>query len=72
MDPDPTPDPTSFVSYFKDANLPSCILSSVLKIKFLAIIFILNALFQYAQHLYEIREGSGSIPLICGSGSRMP
>jgi hypothetical protein len=31
-------------------------------------IFILQALFQSAQHLYEKREGSGSIPLTNGSG----
>jgi hypothetical protein len=29
----------------------------------------LQALFQFAQHLYEKREGSGSIPLTYGSGS---
>ncbi len=30
--------------------------------------FYLQALFQSAQHLYEKREGSGSIPLTNGSG----
>jgi hypothetical protein len=43
MNPDPTPDPTPFFSDFMDAkelffsyNLPAGILSSVLKLKFLA------------------------------------
>jgi hypothetical protein len=81
-DPDPTPDLTPFFMTFKDAkknifyNLPAGT-SSVLKIYFFAKIlcqnFILQALFQAAQHLYEKREGSGavsgSIPLINGSGS---
>ena len=31
--------------------------------------FMLQALFQSAEHLYEKREGSGSIPLTNGSGS---
>jgi hypothetical protein len=30
---------------------------------------ILQALFQYAQHLYDKRKGSGSVPLTNGSGS---
>ncbi len=34
--------------------------------------FILQALFQSAQHLYEKREGSGSITLTNGSGSGRP
>ncbi len=53
-----------FFSY----NLPAGTFSSVLKILIIAKIwcknFILQALFQSAQHLYEKREGSGS-----GSGS---
>ncbi len=31
--------------------------------------FILQVIFQSAQHIYEKREGSGSIPLTNGSGS---
>jgi hypothetical protein len=34
--------------------------------------FILQALFQSAHHLYEKREGFGSIPLTNGSGSGRP
>ncbi len=58
--PDPTPDPTPFYSDFKVHiffyKLPAGTLSSVLKInKFCAIMlcknFILQALFQSAQHL---------------------
>jgi hypothetical protein len=30
--------------------------------------FILHAVFQSAQHLYEKRKGSGSVPLTNGSG----
>jgi hypothetical protein len=30
----------------------------------------MQALFQFSQHLYEKREGSGSVPLTNGSGSR--
>ncbi len=79
MDPDPTPDPTStmqkkiFIIVFS-YNLPAGIWSSVLKIKFFVKIlcynFILQALFQSPQHLYEKREGSGSgsIPWTNGSG----
>jgi hypothetical protein len=41
MDPDPAPDPTPFISNFKEAkqfyyNLPAGTLSSILKIKFFA------------------------------------
>jgi hypothetical protein len=77
-DPDPTPNPTPFFSDIKDAkkncfsyNLRAGTLSSVLKIYF----FILQALFNAAQHHYEKREGSGagsgagSVPLTNGSGS---
>jgi hypothetical protein len=72
MDPDPTPDPTPFFSDFKDVNffhifsyyLPEGTSFSVLKIKFFAKIlrknFILQALFQSVQHIYEKREGSGA------------
>jgi hypothetical protein len=74
MDPDPAPDPTPFFSDFKDAKkkfsrifsycLPSGTLFSVLKIYFFAKIlcynFILQALCQCAQHLYEKRKGSGA------------
>jgi hypothetical protein len=61
MDPDLTP----FFSDFKKKflNLPTGTLSSVinllLKINFM-LRFILQALFQSAQHLYEKREGSRS------------
>jgi hypothetical protein len=48
-------------------------LSSVTKIKFFAKIlcsnFILQALFQSTQHIYEKREGSGSVSLTNGYGS---
>ncbi len=66
MDPDPTP----FFSDFKDAKkkfhifsytLPTGTLSSVLKISvFAKILFILQSLFQSAQHFYKKREGPGS------------
>ncbi len=72
MDPflDPTPDPAIFFSDLKigkkflfiffSYNLPAGTLSSVLKIKFFVKIlcfnFILQALFQSAQHLYEKRK----------------
>ncbi len=87
MDPDPTLDLTPFFSDFKDTkklffsyffsyNLPTGTLSSVLKILFFAKVlcynFILQALFQSAQHIYEKREGSGSGPLTNGSGSGRP
>jgi hypothetical protein len=66
-------DPTPFFSYFKDAKnlFTRRHLSSVLKIKFFANIFLL---FLSAQHLYEKREGSGagSLPLANGSGSGRP
>ena len=73
MDQDPTPDPTPFFSDFKDAkkyffsyNLPAGIIR-IFSFKN----FILQALFQSAQHLCEKREGSGpgSIPLANVSGS---
>jgi hypothetical protein len=41
-------------------------------LKFCVKIFILRSIFQSAQHLYEKREGSGSIPLTNGSGSGRP
>jgi hypothetical protein len=79
--PDPTPDPTPFFSDIKDGkklffiffsyNLRAGTLSSVLKIEF----FILQALFNAAQHHYEKGErsgagsGAGSVPLTNGSGS---
>jgi hypothetical protein len=76
MDPDPTPDPTSylFFSIFFSYNLPAASARHItfsLKIKFFAKIFILQALFQSAQHLYEEREESGRLKNIraCGSGS---
>jgi hypothetical protein len=72
-DPDPTPDPTPFFSDFKDANLPSGILSSVLKIKF----FAKKVLF--CKHYFSpldtfMRKGKDPDPylFISGSGSRMP
>jgi hypothetical protein len=66
-DPDPTPDPTPFFSDLRmeknnffhifSFNFPTVILFSVLKISFFAQIlclnFILTALFQSAQHIYE-------------------
>ncbi len=63
-------DPTTFLSDFKDVkkkffsnNLPAGIKSSVLYS------FILQALFQSGQHLYEKMDGPGSGSLIKGSGS---
>ncbi len=67
-----------FFFIFFSYNLPAGILSSVLKIQFFAQKlcknFILKALFQSAQHLYEERERSrsGSIPLTNGSGFGRP
>jgi hypothetical protein len=71
--PDPTPDPTPFfsdlgmqifVKHFFSYNLPAGTLSTQVKIKYFAKIlcynFILQALFQSAQHLYEKKEGSGA------------
>jgi hypothetical protein len=89
LTPLPTPDPTPFFSDFKEAkkiffpkvfssNLYAGTLSPVLKMYFFAKIlrknFILQALFQSAQHLYEKREGSGSIPILLTteSGSWRP
>jgi hypothetical protein len=81
---DPTPSPGTLRMQKKDFfiffsyNLPSGTLSSVLIILFLAKIlcknFILQTLFQSAQHLYEKREGSGSgsIPLTNRSRSGRP
>ncbi len=81
MDPDPTLDPTSFFSDFKDANklmffsiffsynLPAGTLSSVLKFKFL-LKFSVKILF--CKHYFRKgREGSGagSISLTNGSWS---
>ncbi len=94
--PDPTPDPTPFFSDFKDAkkklffshifsyNLPAGTLSSVLKISFFAKIlcthFILQEIFQSAQHIYEKGKYSDPDPYLwlmdpdpggtktCGSG----
>jgi hypothetical protein len=79
MDPDPTPDPTAFFKGLKDAKtqffhifssyLPTGTLPSVLQVlfffftKILCKNFILQALFQSAQQIYEKREGSGSPPL---------
>jgi hypothetical protein len=59
-------------------NLPTGTSSSVQKILYFANIFcknfILQALFQSAQHIYEKRKGSGSgfVPLNNGSGSGRP
>jgi hypothetical protein len=66
MEPDPTPDPTPFVSDFKDAkkviflilfsyNLPKGTLSSVLRTKLLFKNFNLLASFQSSRHIYEKR-----------------
>jgi hypothetical protein len=79
-------DPTPFFSDLKDVkknffliffsfNLPAGTLSSDLKLNFYAKInfalqFYFASSFQSAQHLYEKSEGSGSIPLINGSGIR--
>ncbi len=70
MDPDPTP----FFSYFKDVkkivfHIFFLKLTRTLKVKFCDNTFILQALFQSAQHFYEKREGSESVPLTNGSGS---
>ncbi len=76
-------DLTHFFSDFKDAkkkyflniffyNLPIGTLSSVLKISIFFKNFILQALFQFAQHLFEKREGSRSVPLTNGSDSGRP
>ncbi len=37
--------------------------------KILCLNFILQALIQSTEHIYEIRKGSGSVPLTNGSGS---
>ncbi len=54
-------------------NLPAGSLSSDLKLNFWLKIFcknfILQAIFQSAQHLYEKKDGSGSVPLSNGSES---
>jgi hypothetical protein len=63
MDPDPDTTLSSVIIRMKKTyNLSTGTLSSVLKIKFFAKIlcltFILQALFKYAQHIYEKWEGS--------------
>ncbi len=86
MDPDPIP----FFNDFKDLkqkqkihifsyNLSTGTSSSVLNYFFVKILcknLFCQALFQYAQHIYGKREGSGarsgSVPLTNGSGSRRP
>ncbi len=79
MDPDPTP---SFIE-FKDAKsiffhifLRTCPQAHHLQskkvnflLKLLCSNVILQALFQSARHIYEKREGSGSVPLTNGFGS---
>jgi hypothetical protein len=77
-DPTPTPDLTPFSSvtlgckkikffHIFSYNLPAGTLFSVLKISFLSKIlylnFILQALFQFARHHYEKREGSRALTL---------
>ncbi len=89
MDPNPTPDPTTFFNDLMDLinkvfpiffsyNLPTDTSSSVLKIYFFLLKFVLKCyfikhFFQSAQHINGKREGSGagagSIPLTIGSGS---
>jgi hypothetical protein len=90
-DPDPTPDLNPFFSDFKDVKKYFFYKYFVLitypqahhfrlKINFLLKIFceiyIFQAFFHSAQHIYEKREGSGagsgSIPLTVGSGSGRP
>ncbi len=81
--PDPTPDPTPFFSDFKDAKKisffflyltrrPQAHYLQSYKLNF-CWRFILQALFQSAQHLYEKKEGSsaGSVPLTNGSEFRI-
>jgi hypothetical protein len=77
-DPDPTPDPAPFFIDFKDAKkkisyffLITCSQAHHLQskkfnflLKILCLNVILQALFQFAQHINEKREGSGA-----GSGS---
>jgi hypothetical protein len=77
MAPDPTLDPTTFSLILRMQKIfPyfSLITLAHRKIKFFAKIlcqnFILQALFQSAQNIYAKREGSGSVPLTNGSGSR--
>ncbi len=88
MDPDPTPffndlrdaKKLNYFHIFFSYNLPTGTLSSVLKIKIFCKIFILQALFQSAQHTNEKREGSkagfgagsGSVHLTNGSVSWRP
>jgi hypothetical protein len=81
---DPTPDTTPFFSDVKDANnffsyfflitYPQAhLIFSLEKFNFcknFVLKLILQALFQSAQHLYEKKEGSGSVPLT--NGSRKP
>jgi hypothetical protein len=68
MDPDPTPDPISLLIDFKDAK------NIIFLNTFFCLNVILQSLFQFAQHIYEKREGSGagSATLTNGSGSGRP
>jgi hypothetical protein len=73
-DPDPTPDPTPFFSDFKDAKKEIFKLffskNLIFMLKFcVKILFCQHYVFQFAQHLYEKREGFGSAPLTNGSKS---
>ena len=83
MNPDPTPDPTTFFSDFKDEKkfslhfflltYPQYIIFSLKNsnflLKFCVKILFCQALFQSAQDIYGKREESGSVPLTNGSGS---
>ncbi len=75
-DPDTTPDPTSFLFFlFFSYNLrySQAHYHQSYKLNFL-LSFILKVLLQYSplKHLYEKREGSGSILLTDGTGSWRP
>jgi hypothetical protein len=72
MDPDPTPEPAPFFIDFKDAKKNSYFFlvtspqahhlqskKLIILFKFCVNIF-LQAILQYAQHIYEKRERSGS------------
>ncbi len=62
MDPDPTPDPTPFFSDFKNANFLSSIpIIFNLKNLFLVLKFYFASIISVPQHVYEKREGQGSI-----------
>jgi hypothetical protein len=62
----------NFCLFFLLRHIIFSLNSTALKINFVSINFISQALFQFAQHLYEKREGSGAVPLTNGSGPGRP